>query len=70
MARRSGIKVIRCDNGSNMVGAERESAAFLKDVDKGTIEIWGAKCGIKWIFNPPKASHFGGVWERQIRSFR
>ena len=23
---------------------------------------------IKWVKNPPAASHMGGVWERQIKS--
>ena len=28
------------------------------------------RVGIYWIFNPPSASHMGGVWERHIRTIR
>ena len=29
----------------------------------------GGDC-VKWVRNPPAASHMGSVWERQIRSAR
>ena len=25
---------------------------------------------VRWVFNPPAASHMGGIWERMIRSVR
>merc|ERR1712237_195084 len=38
------------------------------DSDKVHGELLGR--GIRWEFNTPHASHFGGVWERLIRSVR
>lgn len=70
VARRGQVKVIRSDNGTNFIGAERELRQAVQELNKEQIEAEMAKRNIKWIFNPPTASHHGGVWERQIRSVR
>ena len=54
-ASRRGIpREVWSDNGTNFVGAQREMV----------------KMSVKWNFNPPHASHMGGVWERLIRIVR
>lgn len=61
IARRGQVKEIHSDNGTNFVGANREL--------KVTIADWNCS-QIRWIFNPPTASHHGRVWEQLIRSIR
>lgn len=70
ISRRGQVEIIRSDNGTNLVGADRELKTALKDLDQSQIERKMQQNGITWIFNSPSASHQGGIWERQIRSVR
>ena len=70
MARRGKPRTIRADNGTNFVGAERELREAIEAMDREVITRELLDRGIDWAFNPPHASHMGGVWERQIRSVR
>lgn len=62
--------MMRSDNGANLVAAERELRAALRELNQKTIADAMMGKGVKWIFNAPAASHHGGVWERQIRTVR
>ena len=70
IARRGEVKSLRSDRGTNFIGAERELAEMTKEWNEGQVVETMLQAGVQWIFNPPGASHFGGVWERQIRTIR
>ena len=75
VARRGPVREIRSDQGTNIVGAERELKKALDELDHSAIQRslsrdFNADWIIQWKQNPPAASHMGGVWERQIRSVR
>ena len=70
MARRGEPRLVRSDNGTNFVGAERELRKEMETWNQKRIQEAMSQRGIRWLFNPPAASHMGGVWERQIRSVR
>ncbi|KAK3737865.1 hypothetical protein QZH41_007295, partial [Actinostola sp. cb2023] len=61
---------IKCDRGTNFVGGKSELEQSLTETDQQKIQRYSTEQGCEWIFNPPHASHFGGVWERQIRTIR
>lgn len=70
ICRRGQVTIMRSDNGTNFVAAERELREAIQQLDNDKIDRFLQPKGIKWIFNSPAASHQGGVWERQIRSVR
>jgi hypothetical protein len=75
IARRSPIREMRSDRGTNLIGAAKELKNALQEVDHAKIKEYlchhsDADRLIEWKPNLPTASHMGGVWERQIRTVR
>nr|XP_027231842.1 uncharacterized protein LOC113823416 [Penaeus vannamei] len=70
MARRGEPKEIWSDNSKNFVGAHQELKRGIQEWNQDQIHAHLLKKEIDWKFNPPAASHMGGVWERQIRTIR
>ena len=69
-ARRSFPENIWCDNGTNFVGAKSELLKSMRELDRNKVIRAARQKDVQWVFNPPSASHFGGVWERLIRTVR
>ncbi|XP_064641949.1 uncharacterized protein LOC135496518 [Lineus longissimus] len=72
IAVRGAVQLIRCDNGTNFVGAKNELEQAWSEMDFDQIRKYLLKeeCDLDFRMNVPRASHHGGVWERQIRSVR
>ena len=72
LAIRGPISVLRCDRGTNFVGANRELKEAIENVNDDVLRNFlnEHNCEIEFKHNVPDASHMGGVWERMIRSVR
>ncbi|MCG8069350.1 MAG: hypothetical protein JAY84_15975 [Candidatus Thiodiazotropha taylori] len=68
---RRGVPVkVFSDNGTNLVKGDKELRKSIQQWNKSVIEQHMMQQEIEWHFNPPCASHMGGLWERMIRSTR
>ncbi|XP_041789702.1 uncharacterized protein LOC121604290 [Chelmon rostratus] len=70
IAIRGAVRQIRCDRGTNFVGAKNEFEKGLLELDEEKISTYLATNQCDFQMNIPEASHRGGVWERQIRTVR
>lgn len=71
MSRRGVPSILRSDNGTNFVGGLKELKRAMKDLQASSkVQHHLLMKGVTWVFNPPHASHMGGVWERMIRTVR
>ena len=62
IARRGNIRSIRCDNGSNFIGAEKELEKCMNEMDNKRIGDFLLEKRADWIVrkkNPPMASRMG-----------
>ena len=70
ISRRGQPQLIRSDNGTNLVGGNTELKKSIEDWNQNQIRNALQQKNIEWIFHPPTASNFGGIWEREIRTVR
>ncbi|XP_026112361.1 uncharacterized protein LOC113091129 [Carassius auratus] len=69
IARRGTPSEIISDQGTNFRGAETELREAFKEMEPRLQEQL-ASYQITFRMNPPAAPHFGGAWEREIRSVK
>ena len=60
------------DNGSNLVGAANEIKDIRKLIhsSKQSLSHLVAEQEVQWHLNPPRAPHFGGLWEAGVKSMK
>ncbi|XP_026464695.1 uncharacterized protein LOC113367289 [Ctenocephalides felis] len=74
VSRRGVCQTIYSDNGTNFVGASNELDRLYKyfknNINKKELIESVSTIGITWKFIPSHAPHFGGLWERNIRTMK
>lgn len=69
IARRGTPAELFSDQGTNFKGGERELCETFVGMSNELQRLLAPQ-KISFRFNPPAAPHFGGVWEREIRSVK
>ncbi|XP_028171140.1 uncharacterized protein LOC114360595 [Ostrinia furnacalis] len=67
IARRGKPIEIFCDNGRNFVAAAKDVGNFIKN-NTEPLSGFASQEGIKFIFTPTYAPHFGGIWEAGVKA--
>ena len=71
ISRRTAPEKMFSDRGSNFVAARKELRVAVKTWrENDNINKQLTQRGTEWIFQPPKASPMGGIWELQIRGHK
>ncbi|XP_040169767.1 uncharacterized protein LOC120904087 [Anopheles arabiensis] len=72
IGRRGLVSELHSDNGTNFKGASNELNNLYRllhsDEHQRKMHSWTLERGIDWTFIPPRAPHFGGLWESAVKS--
>ena len=66
-SRRPGCKSIQSDNGTNFRSANKELRRAVAAWNSAEVSDALMLHGIQWSFNPARAPHTGGLWERMVK---
>lgn len=69
-SRRGWPRYIYSDNGTNLKGANTELRKSLSDITDEALRAEAVNNGAQWSFIPPASPHWGGAWERLVRSVK
>ena len=70
---RRGIPLeVNSDNGTTFVGASKQIEQLKQFFSNNSEEIcnFATSLNIQWHFIPPRAPHFGGLWEAGVKSVK
>ncbi|XP_028031028.1 uncharacterized protein LOC114243658 [Bombyx mandarina] len=67
VSRRGRPTEVFCDNGRNFVAGSKEINHFFK-INSKSLSDSASEDGIKFVFSPTYAPHFGGIFEAGIKS--
>ncbi|XP_041451809.1 uncharacterized protein LOC121405256 [Drosophila obscura] len=70
IARRGVPLRMYSDNGTNFVGARNELQRLQEafEEQQSSLRTFAEEQGMEWKFIPPRAPHFGGLWEAAVKS--
>ncbi|XP_051864149.1 uncharacterized protein LOC127566221 [Drosophila albomicans] len=70
VGRRGCPSRVHCDNATNFVGASRHLEELRRRVEaeENAVRDFASRSGCEFAFIPPRAPHFGGLWEAGVKS--
>ncbi|XP_063547169.1 uncharacterized protein LOC134754760 [Cydia strobilella] len=69
-SRRGWPSHIYSDNGTNLRGADVELRRSIQELDEESLRAAALNNQVLWTFIPPASPHWGGAWERLIRTVK